>query len=120
MTKSIATVFVTIMLMAQIGVAQHNTVHFSDHGHYQQAHLEHDNGHDEYDDHHNDDQKKSASDACQICLLAKSLSFACVSADGYVLPPVMAGHRTYKRHDQITLITKVARYNPRAPPSLLI
>lgn len=109
MTKNMAAIFVAIMLLAQIGIAQHNTVHFKDHGHYE--HNQKDHG-----DHH----KKNASESCQICLLAKSLSSGLVATHAEIPAPVLSVHRTLKSRDQIAHNHQYGFYNPRAPPVFLI
>ena len=37
-TKHMTAILMVIMLLAQIEVAQHNVVHFTDHGHYEHSH----------------------------------------------------------------------------------
>lgn len=98
-----------VMLLAQISIAQHNSVHFTDHGHYEHNHK--DNG-----DHH----KKNVSEACQICLLVKSLSSGLTPTHAEIPTPALSVNHALKRHDQITNNTQTGFYNPRAPPSFLI
>lgn len=109
MTKSIAAIFVAIMLLAQIGVAQHNAVHFTDHSHYEHNH-----------DDHNDEHEKNASENCQICLLTKSLSFALFSdSDSFVISAFLGGD-SFCHDDQVITADHCRSYNPRAPPVFLI
>ena len=113
MTKNMAAIFVAIMLLAQIGIAQHNSVHFTDHGHYEYVHDDH--NHDNHQDH-----KKNARETCQICLLAKSLSSGLVATHAEIPAPVLSVHRALKSRDQIAHNYQYGFYNPRAPPVFLI
>jgi|GEM_PF-3801021 len=117
MTKKMSAIFVAIMLFAQIGIAQHNAVHFSGHGDH--AHYEH--SHDEHKHGDNDqDQKKNFSEACQTCLLAKSLSLGLVSYHADLPARVLSKEDFFKSHGRIVINHKRALYNPRAPPFFLI
>ena len=107
MTKYMVAIFAAIMLLAQIGIAQHNAVHFTDHGHYEQ------NGNDS-------DQKQNVSETCQICLLTKSLSFGLIAHHVELPTPVLSSYVALKSHDQIVTSYRRTLYNPRAPPSFLI
>ncbi len=109
MTKNMAATFVAIMLLAQIGIAQHNVVHFTDHGHYEHSHDDNDGDH-----------KKSASEACQICLLTKSLSLGLAPDYVDLTISVLSAHAALKSHDQIITNHQYAFYTPRAPPIFLI
>ena len=106
--------FVAVMLLAQIGIAQHYTVHFTDHGLYEHHYDDH------AEDDTNSDHKKNASEACQICLLTKSLSLGIVPSDVYLSARVISTHTFAKTHDQRNTPAKYASYNPRAPPAFLI
>jgi len=108
-TNGMAAAFVAIMLLTQIGIAQHNVVHFTDHAHYEH--------------HHEDDQdnhERNASEACQTCLLIKLLSSSLISNPS--LSPVHTNHvdNITNHHDHVITHTKQKLYNPRAPPSFLI
>lgn len=109
MTKNMAAIFVAIMLLAQIGIAQHNTVHFTDHGHYEHSHDDHD-----------DDHKKNVSKDCQICLLTKSLAFGLIVPSVDLPAPVLSGYAAVKNPNQIIIRHERTLYNPRAPPAFLI
>jgi len=109
MTKNKAAILVAIMLLAQFGIAQHNAVHFTDHGHYEHNHDDNEN-----------DQKKNVSEACQICLLTKSLSFGLIAHQADLPVPVLSGHAAPKSHNKIVANHQDALYNPRAPPAVLI
>lgn len=109
MTKNMAAILVAIMLLAQIGIAQHNVVHFTDHGHYEHSH-----------DDQNDDHQKNVSETCQICLLAKSLSFGLLPYSPALNAPVLSSYTVLNSHDQVVAVYKRALYNPRAPPVLLV
>ena len=71
MTKNIAAIFMVIMVLAQIVGAQHSAVHFTDGGHYELSHSDHDDntGGDDTDD------TRDVSEACDICVMTKALSF---------------------------------------------
>ena len=107
MTKNVAAIFVAIMLLAQIGIAQHNIVHFTDHGYYE---------HGRDDDNH----KKNASETCQICLLTKSLSLGLVVYHADLVVPVLSGHVALKNYDNVVNNNQYALYNSRASPALFV
>ena len=107
-----AAIFVAIMLLAQVGIAQHNVVHFTDHGHYEHNHDEHNGDENE--------RKKTASESCQICLLTKSLSFGLIANHTDLPVSALSSHAALKSHDRILINHQHALYNPRAPPAFLI
>lgn len=109
LTKHATVIAMAILLLAQIGIAQHNVVHFTDHAHYE-------NGHD----HDHGDHKKNTSEPCQICLLVKSLSLGLTSYHAGLSVPVFWEHNTLKSLEQFMVKHQSTRYNPRAPPSLFI
>ena len=102
------TILMVVMLLAQIGVAQHSSVHFTDHGHY---------GHN-HDDHEKHDQ--NATENCQICLITKSLSFGLASDTTSITLPFIFGEELQKGGDLVFTAHHALLYNPRAPPSPLI
>lgn len=108
MMKHVSAILMAIMLLAQIGIAQHAVVHFTDHGHYD--HSQGDHG----------DHKKNASEDCQICVLTKSLSLGLASEKADLAVHVVAGHAFKKSHDHIVNNHRYALYKPRAPPVFLI
>lgn len=113
MTKNIAAIFAAIMLLAQIGIAQHNVGHFTDHGHYEHGLEEHD--HEDKKDH-----KKGVSEACQLCLLTKSLSSGLLSYHADLSVPSFSGHDVFKSRDHVVSNLQTTPYIPRGPPALLI
>ncbi len=110
MKHNVAKLLVTIMLLAQLGLAQHATVHFAVHGHG----MEH---------HHNDgdqDHRKSADEQCQICLSAKSFSHALASSPQnleFIIERTQAVQALAP-----SSYTQIVRtpYGPRDPPVRLI
>ena len=111
-TKHATAIAMAIFLLAQIGIVQHNVVHFTDHGHYEHTHDDHQD--------HDDHNKKNTSEACQICLLTESISLGLVEHHTGILTSAVADNDNPKSHDQVFVNHKHTRYNPRAPPSLLI
>lgn len=113
MSKNLTAAFMAIMLLAQIGIAQHATVHFNDHGHYEHQH-------DGFGDSDHQDHKRSATENCEICVITKSLAFGLISDQQTVFTPYIYVHDHVSNHDQIINTFQHASYNPRAPPAILI
>ncbi len=109
MKKNVAAIFVLIMLLAQIGIAQHNVVHFKGHGHSEHHH-----------DDHNDDHKKNVSETCQTCLLVKSLSFGLVTYHPDLPTPEFVGCAFLNNDNRAPTSNQHALYHARAPPGFLI
>lgn len=118
MTRRIAATLVAIMLLAQIGIAQHNLVHFVEHTHdthVQKAHSHTSPAHQDQKNH-----KKNVSEACQTCLMIKSLNMALVTNAVNIAVPTFLRTSDTSRDIQITDKTQIGFYNPRAPPFFLI
>ena len=110
-----AATFVVIMLLAQIGMAQHHVVHVTDHSNYE--HYEH---YEHGDDDHDGDHHKAARENCQICLLTKSLSLGLAAHHVALAVPVLSGHSVLGSDDHMVINHQYALYNSRAPPVLFI
>jgi hypothetical protein len=110
MTKHIAATLLAVMLLAQVGVAQHRSVHFTDHSHY-----EHHQNKD-YDSNHN----KQSEEICQICLSSQILSMGLIDFQIYLPEPVAFWDDLPQSEAYVLKKTPDAPYNPRAPPIFLI
>ncbi len=108
MTKNVAATLMAIMLLAQIGLAHHSTVHFTDHSHYEQADEERNN------------HGKQAQESCQICLVVKSLSLGLIGDDVSVSPAVTVNSKIAENYNNTINRNIRLSYNPRAPPVFLI
>lgn len=108
---SILGVLALVMLLAQVGVAQHASVHFTDHGHYEHSH----DGHD-----HGDENNKTAQENCSICLLTKALGFGIVPEQALVYASLSSDHGLFQGYDLFVSNQQLQPYNPRAPPTFLI
>lgn len=115
MKHKISAFLLTIMLLAQIGLAQHASVHFLEPG--QQSHTtQH-----QLDPHGNDQEPhKKASDSCQICISAKVFSHGLTSSTAIILPISLFSETVISSTDQITGDITYLSAQPRGPPALLI
>lgn len=101
--KYMALIVLAFLVLSQVGIAQHNTVHFTDHAHQQ-------------DEHNN----KQSRETCQICLSAKSFSLG-LKTDFIALTVLFTGHYSVQVSSDIALSNEaISLYNPRAPPAFLI
>ena len=115
-------IFVTvIMLLAQLGVAQHSAVHFTEHSHSIGIQSNHDNHHD-HGDHHNDhdNNEEHANLECEICAITQSLSLALINKHSFSTQLVAISYSLPKTDSYIAGIKHEELYSPRAPPLLLI
>lgn len=121
MTNYMAAIFMAIMLLAQIGTAQHSVVHFEDHAHYEypQDHEGH-SGHADHDDHEGDRQENRASQDCQICLIVKSMSLALNDQNEVLHIFSIYDHSFFTTDDLIISDNQHRLYHARAPPAFLI
>jgi hypothetical protein len=110
MTRNFSAILIAILLLAQIGIAQHSTIHFSDHTHY-----EHANHNDEHDEHDNELSKE-----CQTCLIIKSLSISLDSNQAMLTNIARVDLHFLKIPTQPLKNITLHSYNPRAPPVFLI
>ncbi len=108
-----AAVLLAIMLFAQIGIAQHSTIHFTDHGHYEQSHGTHDH-------HDHRENNKNASESCQICVITKSLSLGLIVKNTELKSRALSKHTHVEKHNDIISRSLYKAYNSRAPPTLLV
>ena len=109
--KNIAAFLVSIMLLTQIGIAQHNVIHLADHVSYNSAHDHHDHDHD---------NQTHSQNLCEICLVSQSFSFGLVSDYRSVLFGVVTKEIFVPHSERVATKTKNLTYNPRAPPHFLI
>lgn len=106
--KTLAPVFIVLMLLAQLALAQHATVHFQEDQYA--SHQQHgDNGSGEPD----------KSKLCQICITAKQLHDIFSHAD-FVLLALVLAYALSLLPERITRTHAVtSSYSARAPPILL-
>ena len=109
MTKNMAAVFIAIMMLAQLGLAQHSAVHFNAHGHYEQT-----------QDNDDSDQNKRVGENCKICLLTKSLSVGLTASQAELPVPSGQVQADFAYNNSTIAQSRAASYNPRAPPAFLI
>ncbi len=107
--STINLVLILLMLGAQIALAQHATVHFTDHGHSAQ--------------HHHDDNKEGTpqtGELCQICILNKNIAHA-LTPDAFIREVVVT-QSAYRVPFAQNHITRQASqgYLARGPPLFLI
>ncbi len=111
-TKRVSAFLIAIIMMAQIAIAHHNVVHLADHS---LSHYEHSD--ESHDDH---DQKRNASEECQICLHVKSLSVATIDQDISSFISIAKSQDSFATgNDQISN-DSFTSYHSRAPPNPLI
>ena len=117
----IATLVMAIMLLVQLGVAQHSAVHFAEHFDSTSIESNHSDHHD-HGDHHNDrdNNEEHTSLECDICLMAQSLSLAFINKHSFLTRLVVANHAPPKTDSYIARVKHGEFYSPRAPPLLLI
>ena len=124
MTKHMTVILVAIMLLAQIGVAQHYVVHFTDHGHYEYSYNEQghdDHGHDNtHNDNDHEDHRNNSNENCQTCLIAKSLAFSLTGEQNNLSETVASGHSFLQGRNQVISRHQKTLYSPRAPPAFLL
>lgn len=117
--KHLYLLLILLMLGAQIGLAQHATVHFTDHGHI--SHAEH-HDHDDHGVHEEPDGNTAPETAelCQICIFAKSLSYSFAPED-ITLPVTLTAHSDTPLLSQNCPSQESRhRYLARAPPAFLV
>jgi len=119
-TKHIAATLMAIMLLTQIGLAQHSAVHFTDYGHYEQGYSHnHIHTQDDHEDHDSEHQKNT-SESCQICLLSKSIAFSLTTNQADFLKLSLSRYQAVHYAKAFILKRQQVKYNPRAPPVFLI
>ncbi len=101
-----------VMMMAQVGLAQHATVHFTDHSHIDYHHNDGNDG--------DQDQHKNTDEACQICLSAKAFSHGLLGDQDSALIAIAYTQTIAVQAGQHYRQIKRGLYNPRAPPTFLI
>ena len=107
-TGTIYAVLAAVMLLSQVGIAQHNSIYFTDHDHH---------GHNHHDHEKNQEQTK---EDCPACLITKSLSLALVVQQTDLFITVTFDHDVLRDYDQILTTYDYSLYAPRAPPTVLI
>jgi hypothetical protein len=108
MRNNIHFFMILLLLGAQLALAQHASVHFTDHGH--ETHHEHEEAEDE----------RYADELCQICIFSKGLTSG-LPLDGSYVTTLLA-RTSYKVPFAQNYITQQASsgYLARGPPSFLI
>jgi hypothetical protein len=100
---------ITLLLLAQIGVAQHSAVHSDHHdcGHAEHHHGEHDH-----------DAPEKAQDKCDVCLSIQSMAFGLITDKSEVEIPYLISQNSSLMLD-ITYASKDhTPYLSRAPPAI--
>jgi hypothetical protein len=109
--RTLCLLVLQIMLLAQVFIAQHATVHFMENGPTSAAEYIHqDNGHS--------DHGKSNAD-CQACLVAKSLQNLLTGPAQVITPPSLQPDLAAVFPHSLTQKPLAGYYNARAPPPLL-
>lgn len=122
--RRLCAIIVALMLLTQLGIAQHSTVHFLDHVHYAKitdkgvdSHAHH-----HADEHHDDDGQSGSltEEFCDLCLIVKSLSVA-ISWVQTDLNWAFGAYSFFDADDSAVIRSEVYyAYNSRAPPTFLI
>ena len=107
--KYIKLLLILLMLGAQLALAQHATVHFTDHGHIETHH-----------DHSDHGGTPKAGELCQICVFAKSFANTAIP-DGVLIPAALMDSSYHVPPAQNHITRQASHgYLARGPPSFLI